>query len=109
MPQRHGWAGSIGHTLANVMFFGKPGSLLPIHPLLFRLLPVQENFLLKFQVKNSNYYNYHSYLLLAMRLFTSPSLAAQGMKLSSEEFNAIFAFYDKVGGWWERRTWGTPI
>ncbi|XP_009641624.1 calretinin [Egretta garzetta] len=35
----------------------------------FRLLPVQENFLLKFQ----------------------------GMKLSSEEFNAIFAFYDKDG------------
>ncbi|XP_010224082.1 PREDICTED: calretinin [Tinamus guttatus] len=34
-----------------------------------RLLPVQENFLLKFQ----------------------------GMKLSSEEFNAIFAFYDKDG------------
>uniref|UniRef100_A0A8C3CIN7 Calbindin 2 n=1 Tax=Cairina moschata TaxID=8855 RepID=A0A8C3CIN7_CAIMO len=36
-----------------------------------RLLPVQENFLLKFQ----------------------------GMKLSSEEFNAIFAFYDKVRRW----------
>ncbi|XP_023790433.1 calretinin [Cyanistes caeruleus] len=34
-----------------------------------RLLPVQENFLLKFQ----------------------------GMKLSSDEFNAIFAFYDKDG------------
>ncbi|XP_067399592.1 calretinin isoform X2 [Emydura macquarii macquarii] len=34
-----------------------------------RLLPVQENFLLKFQ----------------------------GMKLASEEFNAIFAFYDKDG------------
>ncbi|XP_042196156.1 calbindin 2a isoform X2 [Callorhinchus milii] len=34
-----------------------------------RLLPVQENFLLKFQ----------------------------GMKLSTEEFNAIFAFYDKDG------------
>ncbi|XP_074769651.1 calretinin isoform X2 [Athene noctua] len=34
-----------------------------------RLLPVQENFLLKFK----------------------------GMKLSSEEFNAIFAFYDKDG------------
>ncbi|XP_072728869.1 calretinin isoform X2 [Ciconia boyciana] len=34
-----------------------------------RLLPVQENFLLKFQ----------------------------GMKLSSEEFNAIFTFYDKDG------------
>nr|XP_058135743.1 calretinin isoform X1 [Dasypus novemcinctus] len=35
-----------------------------------RLLPVQENFLLKFQ----------------------------GMKLTSEEFNAIFTFYDKVTG-----------
>ncbi|KAF6076772.1 calbindin 2 [Phyllostomus discolor] len=36
-----------------------------------RLLPVQENFLLKFQ----------------------------GMKLTSEEFNAIFTFYDKHGRW----------
>nr|KAF6406247.1 calbindin 2 [Molossus molossus] len=36
---------------------------------LSRLLPVQENFLLKFQ----------------------------GMKLTSEEFNAIFTFYDKDG------------
>lgn len=31
--------------------FGKPGSQFSTHPLLFRLLPVQENFLLKFQVK----------------------------------------------------------
>ncbi|OXB57227.1 hypothetical protein ASZ78_016402 [Callipepla squamata] len=62
-----------------------------------RLLPVQENFLLKFQVENNYYYHYHSYPLLGICFFTSPSLAAQGMKLSSEEFNAIFAFYDKDG------------
>lgn len=65
---------------------------------------MQENFLLKFQVKNNNnklsiYKILTLCLCLCAPLHAAVSLAAQGMKLSSEEFNAIFAFYDKVRRW----------
>lgn len=50
---------------------------------------------------NNNYKNIpFNCLYLQPLSHTLVSLVTlQGMKLSSDEFNAIFAFYDKVGSW----------
>uniref|UniRef100_A0A8C1ACW2 Calretinin n=1 Tax=Cyprinus carpio carpio TaxID=630221 RepID=A0A8C1ACW2_CYPCA len=65
-----------------------------------RLLPVQENFLLKFQVRVHLYIKllrFMSFLRSNIFALKDVFIAQQGVRLTAEQFNAIFAYYDKDG------------